>query len=175
MNRTRVVGTILLTLLLAGCGSTQPGPAGVGPEGVGGQLGDLRLLGVTVDSPGARGSMHIAGDSAALLLTIANDGKAEDVLIGARADVAQQVVFRDGDSPPVPHLQVPVPAGDVTVLREVTAPHLELSGLREALRTGSSVPITFEFGTAGTVTLDVPIHTYTDVAVDRIPQPLTVG
>ena len=119
--------------------------------------------------------MHIAGDDAALLLTIANDGKTEDVLIGASAEVAQQVVFRNGDGPPVPQLQVPVPAGDVTVLREVTAPHLELSGLRNTLRTGSGVPVTFEFGTAGTVTLDVPIHTYTDVPVDRIPQPLTVG
>jgi copper(I)-binding protein len=175
MNRIGIVGTILLTLLLAGCGSTQPGSAAVGPEGVDGQLGDLRLLGVAIDSPGARGSMHVAGDSAALLLTVANDGKAEEVLTGASADVARQVVFRNGDGPPVPQLQVPVPAGDVAVLREVAAPHLELSGLRETLRAGSSVPVTFEFGTAGTVTLDVPVRTYTDVAVDRVPQPLTVG
>ena len=176
MNRIGVAGTILLTLLvLAGCGSAQPGSAGLTSDSVDGQLGDLRLLGVTVDSPGARGSMHIAGDSAALLLSIVNDGKAEAVLTGASADVAQQVVFRNGDGPPVPQLQVPVPTGDVTVLREVTGPHLELSGLRDTLRTGSSVPVTFEFGTAGTVTLDVPIQTYTDVPVDRIPQPLTVG
>ena len=175
MNRIRVVATILLTLLLAGCGSMQPGSAAARPDGVDGQLGDLRLLGVAVDSPGARGSMHIAGDDAALLLTIANNGKAEDVLTGASADVAQQVVFQNGDGPPVPQWQVPVPAGDVTILREVTAPHLELSGLQKTLRAGSSVPVTFEFGTAGTLTLDVPIHTYTDVAVDRLPQPLTVG
>jgi copper(I)-binding protein len=48
----------------------------------------LRLLSVAIASPGARGGMHLTGDSAALLLTIANDGKAEDVLTGARADVA---------------------------------------------------------------------------------------
>ena len=174
MNRIGAVGTILLTLLLAGCGSAPPGSAGVRPEGVDGQLGDLRLLSVAVASPGARGSMHIAGDDAALFLTVANDGTAEDVLTGASAGVAQQVVFRNGDGPPMPQLQVPVPAGDVVALRELAAPHLELSGLREALRPGGSVPVTFEFGNAGTVTLDVPIHTYTDVAVDRIPQPLTV-
>jgi copper(I)-binding protein len=181
MNRIGVVGTILLTLLvLAGCGSGQTGSpdldrARIEPDSVDGQVGQLRLLSVAIASPGARGSMHLAGDSAALLLTIANGGKAEDVLTGASADVAQQVIFRNGDGPPVPHLQVPVPAGEVAVLREVTAPHLELSGLRETLRSGFSVPVTFEFRDAGSVTLKVPIRTYTDVPVDRVPQPLTVG
>jgi copper(I)-binding protein len=181
MNRIGVVGAILLALLvLAGCGSEQTGSSNldrtrVGLDSVDGQVGGLRLLSVAIASPGARGSTHLAGDSAALLLTIANDGKAEDVLTGASADVAQQVIFRNGDGSPAPHLQVPVPSGGVAVLREVTGPHLELSGLRETLRSGFTVPVTFEFRDAGSVTLKVPIRTYTDVPVDRIPQPLTVG
>jgi copper(I)-binding protein len=181
MNRIGVVGTILLTLLvLAGCGSAQASSptldrAGTGLDVVDGQVGQLRLLNAVIASPGARGSVHVAGDSAALLLSIANNGKVDDVLIGARADVAQQVVFRNGDGPPDPHLPVPVPPTGMAVLREVTGPHLELSGLRETLRSGSSVPVTVEFRDAGSVTLVVPVRTYTDVPVDRIPQPLSVG
>jgi periplasmic copper chaperone A len=181
MNRITVVGTVLLTVLVfAGCGSAQAGSshtdsARIELDSLDGQVGQLRLLSVAVASPGARGSMHIAGDSAALFLSIANDGKAEDVLIGASADVTKQVVFRNGDDPPDPHLQVRVPPGGLAVLDEVTGPHLELFGLRETLRGGFSVPVTFEFRDAGSVTLKVPIRTYTDVPVDRIPQPLSVG
>jgi copper(I)-binding protein len=179
MNRIGVVGAILLTLLgLAGCGSGQPGSPNLDHaalDSVDGQVGQLRLLSTAIASPGARGSMHLAGDNAALLLTIANDSKVEDVLNGASTAVARQVVIRNGDGPPDPHLQVPVPPGDVAALHEVSGPHLELTGLHETLRSGSRVPVTFAFRNGGSVTLNVPVSTYTDVPVDRIPQPLTVG
>jgi copper(I)-binding protein len=174
MNRTGAAGTILLLLLvLAGCGSGQTAPdpwsssARIGLDSVDGQVGSLRLLGVAIASPGTRGSIHVAGDSAALLVTIANDGEDEDVLVGASTDVAEQVVLRDGDDPPDPDPQVPVPPGGVAIVRDVTGPHLELSGLKERLRSGSSVPVTFDFRTAGPVTLSVPIRTYDDVRPDR--------
>ena len=173
MNRLGIVGTILLVLLvLTGCASVQTGApaldrARIGLDSVDGQVGRLRLLSVSVASPGERGSLHLPGDSAALLLTIANDGKAEDALTGASADVANRVVFRNGDASPRSHLRLHVPAGGVAVLREVTGPHLELSGLREELRSGFSVPVTFRFRGAGVVTLSVPVRTYTDVRPDR--------
>jgi periplasmic copper chaperone A len=180
MNRIRAAGTILLTLLvLAGCGSGQAGSpnldrARIELASVDGQVGQLRLLSVAIASPGARGSMHIAGDSAAILLTIANDGKAEDVLTGASADVAEHVVLRNGDASPDPRVEVPVPPGEVAVLSEVTGPHLELSRLRETLRSDFSVPVTFEFRDAGSVTLKVPVSTYTDVRPDKYLEPVAV-
>jgi copper(I)-binding protein len=139
------------------------------------QVGRLRLLSVSVASPGARGSTHVAGDSAVLLLTVANDGRDDDVLVGASTDVAERVVLRDGDDAAEPDLEVTVPAGGVAVLREVEALHMELSGLHDTLRSGFSVPVTFEFRDAGPVTAEVPVRTYRDVPVDRVPQPLTVG
>ncbi|WP_433502051.1 copper chaperone PCu(A)C [Pseudonocardia halophobica] len=178
MNRTGVVGTVLLTLLaLAGCGSTQAGSPNLDQArtelaGVDGQAGQLRLLDVVIASPGGRGSLHIAGDDAALLLTIANDGKAADMLTGAGAEVAEQVVLRHGDAPPDPRLRVPLPPGDVAALRQVTGPHLELSGLRETLRSGSSVPVGLVFRDAGTVTVDVPVATYVDVRPDKYLEPV---
>ena len=159
-----------------GCPSGRAAPpnldrARIGLDSVDGRVGDLRLLSVSVASPGTRGSLHIAGDSAALLLTIANGGEADEELTGASAEVAEAVVLRDGDEEAEPRLEVPVPAGGVTVLREVSGLHLELTGLRGVMRSGFSVPVTFEFRDAGSVTLSVPIRTYTDVRPDRFTEP----
>jgi copper(I)-binding protein len=176
MNRSRIIGTVLLAcLVLVGCGAGRTGSTDldrtrIGLDSVDGQVGQLRLLSVSIASPGTRGSLHIAGDSAALLVTIANDGRDEDVLTGASTDVADQVVFRDGDAPPDPAPRVSVPSGGVATVRDVIGQHLELSGLRERLRSGFSVPVTFEFRDAGAVTLEVPIRTYTDVRPDRFTE-----
>ncbi|GIJ55570.1 copper chaperone PCu(A)C [Virgisporangium aurantiacum] len=169
MNRVGVFAAILLSLLgSAGC-SAQAGSQQV--DSVDGQVGPLRLLRVAVDSPGPRGSIHVAGNSAALLLTIANFGGAEDVLTAASTDVAREVVLRDGDAAARSPLQMAVPASGAAVLHDVTGPHLELSGLRRPLRGGSSVVVTFQFRDAGLVTIRVPVRSYTDVPVDRISQP----
>ncbi|MGY1745484.1 copper chaperone PCu(A)C [Blastococcus sp. SYSU D00695] len=176
MHRTRVVGTLLLALLVvAGCAVGQTGSpdldrARIGLDSVDGRVGPLRLLSVSVASPGTRGSLRVAGDSAALLLTIANDGEEDDVLTGVTTDVADEVVLRDGDrddDESTASGEVSVPPGEVAVLREVSGPHLELAGLHEVLRSGFSVPVTFDFRGAGTVTLQVPVRTYTDVRPDR--------
>ena len=111
MNRTGVAVAALLTL-------PNLDRARIGLDSVDGRVGDLRLLGVSVASPGTRGSLHIAGDGAALLLTIANGGEADDELTGASAEVAEAVVLRDGDQEAEPRLEVPVPAGGVAALRE---------------------------------------------------------
>src|SRR3954453_20227426 len=144
MNRTGAVAAILFTLLaLAGCGSGQTAASDpffsrtrIGLDSVDGQVGEVRLLSVAIASPGTRGSIHLAGDSAALLLTLANDGTSEDVLTGASTEAADQVVFRDGDASANSQLHVAVSPGEVVVLREVTGPHLELSGRSELLRSG---------------------------------------
>ena len=169
----RIGAAVLLTVvLLTGCavpsGGTDLARARIGLDSVDGRVGTLRLLSVSVASPGSRGSFHLAGDSAALLLTVANDGDTADALTGADADVAQQVVFRNGDGAAHAHVSVPVPPAGVAVLREVTGAHLELTGLHEHLRSGFSLPVTFEFRHAGSVTLSVPIRTYDDVRPDRL-------
>jgi hypothetical protein len=68
-------------------------------------------------------------------------------------------------------VEVAVRPGEVAIVSEVTGPHLELSQLRETLRTGSAVPVTFAFRDAGTVTLIVPVGTYTDVRPDKYLEP----
>lgn len=169
MNRVGVVAAVLFSLLMsAGC-SVQTGSQRL--DSADGQVGRLRLLRVAVDSPGPGGSIHVAGNSAALLLTIANFGGTEDVLTAASASVARQVVLRDGGAAAQPSLQVPVPASGATILDDVTGLHLELSGLWQTLRGGSRILVEFEFRDAGSVTIQVPVRRYTDVPVDRVPQP----
>ncbi len=169
MNRVGAVVAILLSLLVsAGC-SAPTGPRQ--PDSVDGQVGRLWLLRVAVDSPGPRGSTHVAGDSAALLLTIANFGGSGDVLTAASANVARRVVLRDGDAAGQSPLQVAVPASGAAILDDVTGLHLELSGLWQTVRGGSRILVTFEFRDAGSVTIRVPVRRYTDVPVDRISPP----
>jgi copper(I)-binding protein len=175
MTRIGAALAALITLLaLAGCGSGQNGVnynrARIGLDSVDGQVGQLRLLSVSIASPGGRGSFHIAGDDAALLLTITNGGDTADELIAATTEIAGEIVLRDGDAAPDP-VQVDVPPGGVAVLREVAGQHLELSGLQGRLRSGFSFPITFEFRDAGSVTLSVPVRTYDDVRPDRFSNP----
>src|SRR5689334_24204255 len=109
---------VLLLLVLSGCATTAAGSnARSGLDSIDGRVGTLRLLSVALGSPSERGSVHVAGGNAALLLTIANDGKDDDVLTGVSADGADKVVVRDSDGP-AKRLEVAVPSGGVVVLRE---------------------------------------------------------
>ncbi|MGH3729467.1 MAG: copper chaperone PCu(A)C [Micromonosporaceae bacterium] len=52
---------------------------------------------------------------------------------------------------------VELPPGSCALLGADTPYHLELTGLREEISPGRTVPITFEFEKAGEVTLEVPV------------------
>jgi copper(I)-binding protein len=171
-RRRSLVGVLaagVLGLAVTGCGSADSGNGAASTtrpralDSVDGQVGPLRLLSVRVASPGDRGNGFEAGDDVPLLLTLANDGAAADVLTGASSDAAAGVAYRDGDQPPTGALQVGVPPGGIAPLREVSGPHLELSDLHESLRSGVSVSVTFSFRDAGSVTLQVPVATYDSI------------
>jgi copper(I)-binding protein len=102
--------------------------------------------------------------TAAVYLTLVNEGAAADRLIGAMSPLAAAVRIHE-------HRMT----GDgVAVMREVEggielAPgaslsfepgglHLMLTGLEERLRAGSSLPLTLRFERAGALTLEVPIR-----------------
>ena len=85
------------------------------------------------------------------------------------ADAFAEVVLRQGGEAATSSIDVPVPAGGVADLQDVAGPHLELTGLREELRSGTSVEITFTFTGAGSVTLQVPVATYDPAAVSSTP------
>lgn len=171
MKRLGVVEILIALLASAGCVVQTTTVAAPDTGGADAEVGRLRLNRVAVESPGPPGSIHVAGNSAALLVTIANFGDAPDVLTGVAGNAARRVVLRDGDTVQAPPLQVTVPASGAAVLDDVTGVHLELADLWEPLRGGSRILVTFEFRDAGPVTVQVPVRRYTDVPVDRVPPP----
>jgi copper(I)-binding protein len=140
------------------------GPAVRTPTASRGRWGTCGCCTSTSPQRDSAAAPHDPGDGADLLLTVANDGTAADVLSGASSDAAEQVVFGDGDLTATSPLRVAAPAGGVASLQDVSGPHLELSGLTQELRSGGSVPVTFTFATAGSVTLQVPVATYDPAA-----------
>lgn len=168
---------LIVGLVGAGCGEDEaehgsPLSPSVGRpdlDSVEGQVGDLRLLHVYIASPGERGGTHTPEGGAELLLTVANDGDADDTLSAVSSEEAAEVVLRQGGEAATSSIDVPVPAGGVADLQDVAGPHLELTGLREELRSGTSVEITFTFTGAGSVTLQVPVATYDPAAVSSTP------
>jgi copper(I)-binding protein len=129
-------------------------------DSVDGQVGALQLLHVHIASPGERGAGHAADGDVELFLTLANAGPEPDVLTAVTADGAAAALLRDGDAEPTAQLAVEVPPGGVAPLRDVTGPHLELTGLTDPLAGGTRVDVTFTFRDAGPVTLPVPVAVY---------------
>ena len=179
----RSVRTVLLTglaggtLLLAGCGSDSPsgGTAGtsaspprssspsgpVSPTRSDTASGALRALRVA----GAYIPQQASPDVAVAYLTVTNTGDAGDVLVSVTTPAAPMVMLHEtvgsGDTERmVPLGRVAVPA-HTTVEFRVGHRHLMLMHPRSMLRQGQSVPMTLHFGTAGALTLTVPVVGFT--------------
>ena len=161
-----VLGALLLvTPLLAGCGTgqvTQTASQLSAVDGAQGDAGPIAVRNVLIAYPddGRRGYQR--GADAALIMTIANTGSAEDELASASSPSAELVKI---DGP-----QTLAPQG---TLRAVSAPaggsgtsvggpsraqlRMVLTNLAEDVRPGRTVRLTLLFRQAGQLTLDVPV------------------
>jgi copper(I)-binding protein len=164
------VAATAVLVLASGCGGGQTSSAQATAsalstnrqhaQGADATAASLAVLSATVAAPPSYGATYGPGQSVALLLTVANHGTSADELTGATSPVAAQVVYRDGQGAPTAQLQVQVPPGGVAELRQTTGPHLELTGLTQSLHSGQGVPVTFQFTSAGPLTVSVPVDTY---------------
>lgn len=131
-------------------------------------LGALALLhpaaaqpaGITIEQPWARAALQ--GGTGGAFLTIRNTGAQPDRLVSAATPLARATeiheTVRDGDISrmrPVPGLDVP-PGGHVTL--QPGGAHVMMVGLSQALRPGTTIPLTLTFERAGVVQVQVAVQ-----------------
>jgi copper(I)-binding protein len=92
-----------------------------------------------------------SGSSASLFVSLYNGGDNSDTLLSAKATgSAASVSLSDG--------AVPLPANSAPVNLTGPQPMVVLENLSKPLAGGTSIPVTFDFQHAGTVTLQVPVE-----------------
>ncbi len=120
-----------------------------------------QAAGIAVSDAWARASLGQAAKSAAYM-TIANNGDAEDRLMGARAEVSKTVelhrTFEEGGVMRMRAVAdgIPVPAKGAVKL-EPGGYHIMLIGLKQPLAKGQSFPLTLSFEKAGDVEVAVSV------------------
>jgi periplasmic copper chaperone A len=153
------IAVVLAAALLSGCGAEAPTQT---PEAevVGGAIGpdapvsdDVKVLAVHLEYP--LDGVYEPGEDASLYLGISNTGADPDLLVGVTGpDFADVRTAGAGDGAT---LAVPVPANDTIYVGAEGQPALTLIDLGRPLRSSQSIPVTFTFRRAGTVTVDAMV------------------
>jgi copper(I)-binding protein len=163
----RRTGAAVLVLsaatLLAGCGRPQQ-VLQSGTVGANSQVGDVLLRNVYVENPAGTG--YPGGGDATVRLTIINQAGRPDALTAVSSDVATRVEIladtdRDGTAETLPRLDLPART-DLPSPPNAPGPthadyFLRMLDLKVGILQGTSVPITFVFRHAGSVTLPTPV------------------
>jgi len=150
MKRVITGAILLLALALAftACG----GGGGVKPAA---EVGELQIF-----DPFARASL----EEGAVYFAVRNAGPDDDAIIGADSPVAQSVhihntVMQDGTMRMVPVERIPLPAGAWVALSP-GGYHIMLVDLKQELGPGDEVRLELRFEKAGTVTITVPVRSF---------------
>lgn len=116
--------------------------------------------GLHIDHPWSRPAPPMAANGSAYLV-INNQGRADDVLLGASTPLAERVEIHthlmDGDMMKMRQLKsLPIPAGE-TVSLAPGGHHLMLMGLKQAPQLGDRFPLTLRFEQAGEVEVEISV------------------
>jgi copper(I)-binding protein len=137
-------------LVLSGCAAgqiSQTAQEVAAIDGGNGQVGHIAILNATLATP--QGSAYAKGSNAPLQVWVTNDGVSDDTLTGVSTPAATKVAIAGKAVVPGHSLQKFV-GGQVNIT---------LNGLTHSITYGKTVPVTFNFVTAGSVTIDVPVET----------------
>ncbi|HEY6749013.1 MAG TPA: copper chaperone PCu(A)C [Mycobacteriales bacterium] len=162
-GRRAVLTAALATGLLAGCGAPQQ-VIQSGTGGSNGQIGHVLLRNVYIENPPVTG--YPAGSDVTVRLTLLNQADRPDALTGVTSDVAADAEIQadadcDGTAETVPSLALPAQLG-LSSPPNRAGPNragysVRLTDLRVGIVQGGSVPITFTFRRAGSITLPTPV------------------
>ena len=139
-----LMAMVAVVFLLSACGISAP---------AGSQSG------IEISAPFAHAAG--AGETTAAYMSIKNSGMEADSLLNASCDAARMVqvmeskmegdVMSMGDIP-----VIDLPAGGTVELKS-GGYHIMLMDLKQELKDGTTINITFEFAKAGKITLEVPV------------------
>jgi copper(I)-binding protein len=152
-----IVVVVLGAVFLAAC-SSGPEEATIVIEEPWARPGKMKMEGMEMESEG--GGMAMPGTSA-IFMTIRNDGREDDRLVGVTGDAAEFVEIhttetRDGVTMMAKIPGIDIPGGDEVVL-ERGGLHIMLINIHEDLNEGDSVTVELQFEESGpqTVTAEV--------------------
>ena len=125
-------------------------------------LGPLALREVQLPYP--TGGVYPAGSDARLLAAVASTSTTDDTLVSIQGgfgsvEVVDPAATGGGTGTGSGSLDLTVPANGILFLGNGTGPSVTLVGLDDQVGVGQTVPVTFTFQQAGTVTLQVPVAT----------------
>ncbi len=150
ITRTTAAVFASATLLLAGCGAGQYAQSAnqqAAILGANGQVGDMSALNVRLAK--ADQEKYPAGSNPRVLLYLSNDGINPDSLTSVSTSAAQSVQIT-GDPT--------IPAQTLVDLSGDSGRQITIQNLNQDLYYGVSIPMTFSFADAGSLTINVPIE-----------------
>lgn len=164
--------TAVATLALAGCAAGQVAQTSneVGAiDGVDRDAGNIALRGLAIEAP--NGNSYAKGDSAELILVLANTGTATDNLVGISGSAItswQSAANGAGEGNQSVAL---APGSAVHYGTPNATASLRITGLKSALYPGSAITLTFRFTRAGSITTSVPVQVSEAPPTAQLPTP----
>jgi periplasmic copper chaperone A len=163
-----IIISFAIALTLVGCAGNQAGYDIPAIDGTFGKVGNtIFLRDVLIPNPHTPQGAYTAGSTVPVFVAIVNQGDQADTLIAVTSSAASQVQV--GGPTDIPPGGTVISTASSTLSN--TAPTSPLVAgrlqimltLNRVLRDGLSVPVTFQFQHAGTVTLLVPTGARSDV------------
>ena len=150
---------VAASLALSGCAAgqySQTADQVAAIDGANGTVGDLTVLNARMAPTDGEG--YPAGSSARLLLWISNDSLNPDTLSGVTTSAAKSVRIV-GD--PI------IPGQTLADFATDDGTKVIITGFLQDQYYGQSIPMTFSFATAGTLSLNIPIEVPLERSTDR--------
>lgn len=154
--------------MLVGCAGNQAGYDAPAVDGTSGNIGNtIALRDVMIPNPHDPQDSYPAGSTVPVLVAIVNQGNQTDKLIAVTSPAAGQVqMVGTTDIPPGSTVLSTASSAlsNAPITTPLVAGQLRITlTLNRILRDGLSIPVTFQFRHAGTVTLSVPTGARSDV------------
>ena len=155
----------VLVLFVAATACTQAPPAPAASQGISAQNVWARSANMMGSMPmeGDSNQMQHGGANSAVYMVLANGGAAADRLVAAQADVSNAIEIHEtkmeGDVMRMAQVEggIEVPAGGQVELRPGGL-HVMLIGLTRDLNVGDKFPLTLEFASGATLTVEAEVR-----------------